>query len=120
MLHSGTAPQAGRLDKIRPVWLGSRILTPLVQSPATQDLGKRQKTNDVMLSPPAPGTPALRSALAPALRERFSQEAGLPGSARTAWARALARRGTASGPALPSQVAGVSLRQANSPRSTMP
>ena len=35
VLHSGTAPQAGRLDKIRPVRLGSRILTPLVQSPAT-------------------------------------------------------------------------------------
>ena len=29
------APSGARFAKIRPVWLGSRILTPLVQSPAT-------------------------------------------------------------------------------------
>jgi len=48
VLHSGTAPRAGYLDKIRPR-CKHRPQKTYVPCGATQDLGKQAKTNELIL-----------------------------------------------------------------------
>jgi anaerobic ribonucleoside-triphosphate reductase activating protein len=48
-LHSGTAPQAGRLDKIRPVGKWPNFDTPRSNHRPPETIGKRAKTNELIL-----------------------------------------------------------------------